>query len=49
MQEVAERVAELTDSHLSDAQRTEIKRCRALPRRHASDDDVNALLRRYTS
>ena len=26
MQEVAERVAELTDSHLSDAQRTEIKR-----------------------
>ena len=30
VQEVAERVAELTDSHLSDAQRTEIKRCRAV-------------------
>ena len=47
VQELEERVAELTESHLSDAQRLEIKRRLALPRRHAADEDVRALLRRY--
>ena len=47
VQELQERVAELTESHLSDAQRTEVKRRLALPRRHASDDDVRMLLHKY--
>ena len=45
--ELEERVAELTESHLNNAQRSEIKRRFALPRRHASDEDVQAILRRY--
>lgn len=47
VQELEERLAELTEPHLNDAQHTEVKRRLALPRRHASDEDVNALLRRY--
>ena len=47
VQELEERVAELSELHLSDAQRLEIKRRLALPRRHAADEDVRALLRGY--
>ena len=47
VQELEERVAEFTESHLNAAQRMEIKRRLALPRSYATDEDVHALLRRY--
>ena len=47
VQELEERVAELSDSHLNAAQRSEIKQRLALPRRLVSDEDVSALLRKY--
>ena len=47
VKELAERVAELTESHLSGAQRAEVERRLALPRRHTADVDVSVLLGKY--
>ena len=45
--ELEERVSDLATPHMTDAQRTEVKRRLALPRRHVPDEDVRAILRRY--
>jgi hypothetical protein len=46
-EELKQRIAEFAAPQLTEAQRAEVKRRLALPRRHVSLDEVRALLRRY--
>jgi hypothetical protein len=45
--ELVERVADYANGHMTDAQRAEVKRRLAGPRRHVPAETVRALLRRY--
>ncbi len=45
--ELMDRVSDFSSSHMSDDQRVEVKRRLALPRRHASDEEVRAVFLRY--
>jgi putative addiction module component (TIGR02574 family) len=47
VRELEDRVADLTKGHLSEGQRSEIKRRLAGPREHVPDETVRAILRRY--
>lgn len=49
MQELEERVAELTTPQTTSTQRAEIQRRLTLPRQYVSNDDVQAILGRYIS
>lgn len=46
-EELKVRIAELSEPHMSDEQRAEVKRRLALPRRHVDDSFVAAILKRY--
>ncbi len=46
--ELLERVSDFSSSHMSDDQRTEVKRRLAKARRHATDEEVQAVFRRYS-
>lgn len=46
-QELKERIAEFAAPQLTEAQRAEVKRRLALPRRYVSMDEARAILRRY--
>ena len=45
--EAESRAAELSGSHMTDAQRDEVKRRLALPRSLVSHEDVRAILRHF--
>lgn len=45
--ELEARLSTLSKSHMTEAQRNEVKRRLALPRRHVADEEVRAILRRY--
>ena len=45
--EFSERVSDAAHPHLTEAQEAEVKRRLALPRRYATDDEVQAILSRY--
>ncbi len=45
--EVEQLIADFSHGHLSEAQRAEVKRRLAGPRRHVPNEEVRAVLRRY--
>lgn len=47
VEEFSERVSDAAHPHLTSAQLAEVKRRLALPRRYATDDEVQAILSRY--
>lgn len=47
VRELAERVADFSESHMTEAQRAEVMRRLALPRRVVPEERVREILRRY--
>ena len=47
VEELEEHVTQFGAPHMSEAQRAEVERRLALPRRHVPDSEVRAILRRY--
>ncbi len=47
VRELEDRVVDLTNSHMSEEQRAEIKRRLARPRERVPDETVRTILRRY--
>ena len=46
-EELARRIVELSEPQMTDAQRNEVRRRLALPRKHVPESELRAILRRY--